>query len=161
MSDPTSVAPFRWSLLRRDTGLVVVNDLRIADGYWSRLAGLQFRATLPVGRGMLLVKSASVHTFWMRFPIDIAFIGSDGRVLGIRRGARPWRVAAGPRGTHAVLETKAGWLQLEPGARLAAVCASDQDLLRRRRSMSFLGPVAAGGQRVEFSERVGPEPQNA
>jgi uncharacterized membrane protein (UPF0127 family) len=131
----------QWSLLRRDTGSTVVADLRIADSYWSKLAGLQFHATMPTGRGLMLCGTSSVHTFWMRFAIDLAFIGADGNVLEFRQNVRPWRVAIGPKGTLAILETKAGWLDLEPAARLIAGCASENNLKRRQKSLWFLNPV--------------------
>ena len=157
-SGPAPLA--HWSLIRRDTGLVVINDLRIADGYWSKLAGLQFRAALPAGQALLLVNSGSVHTFWMRFAIDVVYLGGEGRVLSVRRQVPPWRVVFGPRGTHSVLEMTAGWLDIEAGVRLTAVCSSEQGMLRHKRSLSFLGPVAASGRR-NIQKRMASERQNA
>jgi uncharacterized membrane protein (UPF0127 family) len=107
-----------WRLLDRATGAVVVQDLAIADGFWSRFQGLQFRAGLPPGGGLLLVPCASVHTCWMRFTLDVAMLDARGVVLAIRRAVRPWRVVVAARGTHAVLETPAGGVSLAPGSRL-------------------------------------------
>ena len=79
----------RWQLELQGSGRIVVERLTIADGYWSRLAGLQFRRPLPPGDGLLLVPCASIHTMWMRFAIDAAMLDRAGKVLAIRRAVRP------------------------------------------------------------------------
>jgi len=107
-------------LVERVSGRMVVERLELADGYWSRLVGLQFRRSLPVGQALLLVPCGSVHTCWMRFAIDIAALDREGRVLAVRSGIAPWRAALLPRETHAVLESSAHSLQLAVGDMLAA-----------------------------------------
>lgn len=110
-----------WHLVDRDTGTVVVDALEVADTFCSRFWGLQFRRRLPAGTGLLLVPCASVHTFWMRFAIDVVFLSGQGRVLEVRGGVRPWRIVGGVRAAHAVLEVAATtaavtagvWLQIE------------------------------------------------
>ena len=101
-----------FSLIERSSGRIVVERLELAAGYWSRMAGLQLRASLPAGGGLLLVPCASVHTMMMRFAIDVVMLDATGKVLGIRRNVRPWRLAMAPRGTHAVLELpgETGWV---------------------------------------------------
>lgn len=92
------------ALVVAETGGNVVQSLRIADGFWSRFVGLQFAAELPAGHGLLLVPCNSVHTCFVRFPLDLVFLDRQGEVLAIRRNARPWRVVLPVRKTHAVLE---------------------------------------------------------
>ena len=58
---------------------------------------------------MIIAPSNAVHTFFMKFPIDIAFVGRDGRVRKIREAVRPWRMSAALR-TYAVIELPAGAL---------------------------------------------------
>ena len=113
-----------WLLLSETTGKTVVARLKIADGFWSRLAGLQFRRPLPADAGVLLVPCNSVHTCFMHFPVDVVFLDSQGAVLAIRRNLRPWRLARGPRGSHAVLEVLAGSADLQPGEKLRVEPAS-------------------------------------
>ncbi len=104
-----------WRLLSESGGKTVVAQLKIADGFWSRLVGLQFRRPLPNGLGILLVPCDSVHTCFVRFALDVVFLDGNGMVLDVRRGLRPWRAAWGPRGSHAVLEVSAGMADLQPG----------------------------------------------
>lgn len=67
------------------------------------LAGLERREALP---GLLIPRCASVHTFGMRFAIDLAFLDEEGRVLSWRRSLLPRRLAC-CRGAAAVLELPA------------------------------------------------------
>jgi uncharacterized membrane protein (UPF0127 family) len=109
-----------WRLVVRDTRKVVVPRLILADRFWPRFVGLQFRAGLPRGSGLLLVPCSSVHTCFVRFPIDLVCLDGRGRVLQVRKHLRPWRAAVAPAGTHAILETAAGEMEFEVGQVLAA-----------------------------------------
>lgn len=103
----------------------------VAAGFRLRLLGLMLLSPVPAA-ALLIPGCRSVHTLFMRFPIDCVFcalptgLAGAGRVVAIRAGLPPWRVAAiGRRGaTEAVgvLELAAGRakaLGLEPGAPLA------------------------------------------
>jgi uncharacterized membrane protein (UPF0127 family) len=70
----------------------------------ARLLGLAFLREMPPGRALLIPHSRSVHTFGMRFPIDIEFLDERGETLRIERGVPASRVLA-CRAAAAVLET--------------------------------------------------------
>jgi len=125
-----------WILVEQADGHVVVRELELAAGFLSRLLGLQFRATLPKGRGLLLVPCGSIHTCFLRFSIDVAFLDAAGRVLAVRKQTRPWRAVLAPRGTHAVLEMLGGTTNLQADQCLAAVC--QQTGLPIPKSLRFL-----------------------
>jgi uncharacterized membrane protein (UPF0127 family) len=72
----------------------------------SRLLGLAWLTGLPADCGLLIPRCSSVHTFGMRFAIDIAFLGPDGQVLRLERAVPPRRVLR-CRGAVAVLERRA------------------------------------------------------
>ena len=97
----------RTSPVRRLDGPVVCEHCTIADSPLPRMRGLLGKRDLPSDEGVLLKPAGSVHTFFMRFPIDIVFLDRDGRVLRIAESVRPWRTA-GARGAKAVLELRAG-----------------------------------------------------
>jgi uncharacterized protein len=86
---------------------VVCERCNIADSFVTRLRGLLGRRQLPSGEGLLLSPSSSVHTFFMRFPIDVVFLDRSLRVVGVSPNVRPWRLAA-CKGTRRVLELPAG-----------------------------------------------------
>ncbi len=88
-------------------GRVVCPSCVVADTALSRLRGLLGRRELPSGEGLLLRPSPSIHTFFMRFPIDVVFLDRELRVLRVADAVKPWRAAA-CRGARAVLELTAG-----------------------------------------------------
>ena len=69
----------------------------------SRLLGLAFLARHRAPRGLFLPRCHSVHTFGMRFPIDVVFFDADGREIRRVDGLRPRRLVS-QRGSAAVLE---------------------------------------------------------
>jgi uncharacterized membrane protein (UPF0127 family) len=93
--------------LRREDGTVVCERCTLADSPLTRLRGLLGRDGLEQGEGLLLRPASSIHTFFMRFPIDAVFLDRSLVVLGIADGVEPWR-AASQRGAKAILELPAG-----------------------------------------------------
>ena len=71
------------------------------------MRGLLGRTGLEPGEGLLIRPTGSVHTFFMRFPIDVVFVSRDGEVLKIASNVSAWRTAAA-RGAKVVIELAAG-----------------------------------------------------
>lgn len=78
----------------------------VATGFRLRLLGLSWRAREKAGPGLLIPRCASVHTFGMRFELDLYFLDEDGRVIEVKRRVPPRRVVW-CRGASAVLEIPA------------------------------------------------------
>ena len=97
----------REAVLEWENGGVLCERCAIADGPLGRMKGLLGRSELPRGQGILLRPASSVHTAFMRFPIDVVFLDRDLNVVAIEPELRPWR-AAGKRGSKVVLEIAAG-----------------------------------------------------
>jgi len=89
-------------------GTVVAKDIRLADGLWSRFWGLMGRKALPNDAGLLLKPSSSIHTAFMRFPIDIVFLDRSLRVVKVVPELKPFRVSVAFGGAHSALELNAG-----------------------------------------------------
>jgi uncharacterized protein len=120
------------TVLRRLEGPVVCENCFVADRALARMKGLLGRRNLPSGEGLLLRPASSVHTFFMRFPIDVVFLDADGRVTSIRPEVPPWRMV-GARGARAVLELAADEAErrgLSVGDRLEP--AGEPQSVRRR-----------------------------
>ena len=90
-------------------GRVLANDVIAAFDSRTRRVGLLQHSTFPEGSAMLIAPSNAIHTFFMRFPIDIAFVTRDGRIVKTHASLRPWRVAAA-FSAYAVVELPAGTL---------------------------------------------------
>jgi uncharacterized protein len=94
-------------VLRTADDRVVCERCLLAETPLARMRGLLGRRGLESGEGLLLRPAPSIHTLFMRFPIDAVFLGREGEVLKVVHGLRPWRTAAA-RGARAVLELAAG-----------------------------------------------------
>jgi hypothetical protein len=79
------------------------HPIPVAKDFRTRLRGLAFREREQAGPGLLIPRCASVHTFGMRFPLDLYFLDAEGRVLAVRRRVPPRRVLW-RRGASAILE---------------------------------------------------------
>lgn len=98
--------------------------VEIADTDATRERGLMFRKRMPANRGMLFdFGTPQSVTFWMKntlIPLDMVFIGEDGRVVSIARDAKPMSEALIPSGGPilGVLELRggrAGEIGVKPG----------------------------------------------
>lgn len=94
-------------VVRRADGSVVCERCGDAKSPLRRMKGLLGRRELPSGEGILLRPAGSIHTAFMRFPIDAVFLADDGTVLKVEHELPAWRAAAS-RGAKAVLELPAG-----------------------------------------------------
>jgi uncharacterized membrane protein (UPF0127 family) len=107
-------------LLRNLTrGTVLATDLRIAESFGHRLRGLMFRSALDSGEGLMLRPCKVVHTHFMRFPIDLIFVGRSMRVVRVIDHQKPWGQSPLVSEALAVIELAAGGAGLtSPGDRL-------------------------------------------
>ena len=78
-----------------------------ANSAWERLRGLLGRAPLAPDEALLIEPCSSVHTFGMAYPIDLAYLDSESRVLRVVANVKPLRLSARP-GARATLEMAAG-----------------------------------------------------
>jgi uncharacterized membrane protein (UPF0127 family) len=111
-------------IVNETKGTVVAEEVGLARSFWKRFKGLMLRGALPQGEGLLIEPSGSVHTAFMRFPIDVVFLSRDHQVVKVVPEIRPWRLAFSS--AHGALELPAGSAAragVEAGDRLALVGA--------------------------------------
>ena len=111
----------RCSLVNERTGSVIASVVEPALDAKSRRKGLLGRDRLDDEHALLLAPCGAVHTIGMRFPIDVLFVGPDGRVVKIVERLRSWRVAGAMRACFTV-ELAAGSVErsdVSTGDRLA------------------------------------------
>ncbi len=92
----------------------LISELIIADTFWSRSLGLMGRYGLKVGQGLLLRPCGSIHTCFMRFPIDVIFLDAHTQVLKTKLHVAPWQMVWGGWKAHSVIEIQSGWLTTLP-----------------------------------------------
>lgn len=94
-------------LRNQRTGTVVASQLLPAFDSETRRTGLLKHSSLPPGAAMLIAPTNAIHTFFMKFAIDVAFVAKDGRIVKITPAMPAWRMSAA-WGGHAVIEMAAG-----------------------------------------------------
>jgi uncharacterized protein len=115
--------------LRREDGRIVCERVVVADRAHRRMRGLLGRKYLRQGEGMVLRPGWSIHTAFMRFPIDAVFLDADQVVIKIEHEVGPWRTVS-CRGAREVVEMAAGECHrrgLEVGDRVAWASRSAAD----------------------------------
>jgi uncharacterized membrane protein (UPF0127 family) len=95
--------------LERLPRTVLADDAVIhqANTLATRLLGLAFLRELPSGHALFIPSCRSIHTFGMRFPIDVAFVDEHAMTIRIERSVPPRRVLI-CRSAFAVVESRAG-----------------------------------------------------
>ena len=93
----------------RDALLADKAELALAAG--ARLKGLLGRDGLPEGSALVIRPCTSIHTFFMRFPIDVIFLDDGGKVLRAIPAMPPWRLTRLYPRAACVAELPAGTLQ--------------------------------------------------
>ena len=91
------------------SGRVVAEQVMTAFDSGTRRKGLLGRESLPESSALILAPTNAIHTFFMRFAIDVAFVTREGRVVKTHHALEPWRMAGALR-AHAVIELPAGSL---------------------------------------------------
>jgi len=128
MNSPPFLAPAlhssgEWGLRIGRSGAWLATNAEIAGSSASRRKGLLGRESLAAGRALVIAPTQGVHTFGMRFAIDIVGVRRDGEVLSIRRGVPRRRIVFSLR-AFAIVELAAGATDragLEIGDRLEVV----------------------------------------
>ena len=95
--------------------------VEVADSHVARAVGLLGRNELPMGRGMWIKPCKSIHTFFLKFAIDVAYIDAEGTVVKTCAHLRPFRISVGGRRAQSALELPSGFLELarlQPGEKL-------------------------------------------
>jgi len=110
-------------LVDERTHEVVATRVELATTRRARRVGLLGRDHLDADAALVLAPCLAVHTAFMRFPIDIAFVDRHGRAVRLVRNLRSWRIAIAPR-ARAAIELPAGALarhEVSVGDRLQLV----------------------------------------
>jgi uncharacterized membrane protein (UPF0127 family) len=86
---------------------VLGRTVDVADSSSKRRTGLLKHNRLAPGEGLWIVPCESVHTFFMKFPIDLIYLDKKRKVRKVRNTVPAWRLSA-CLSAHSVLELPAG-----------------------------------------------------
>ena len=120
-----NASPAGLCLRNQRTGQTLASTLLPALDSATRKTGLLKHSSLADGEAMLIAPSNAVHTWFMKFDLDLIFVRRDGRVVKTRAGVKPWRMSGALR-AFAVIEMRSGTLadrDILPGDVLEVVAA--------------------------------------
>jgi len=87
---------------------VIGEAIEVARTASQKVKGLLGRECLEEGQGLLFKGAGSLHTLFMRFPIDIIYTDKKGKVVKVAEAVRPFKLVAAPLRCHYALELPAG-----------------------------------------------------
>lgn len=100
-------SPLKVQVRNQTRGTVLGQEVDVADTSTKRRTGLLKHERLEKGTGLWIDPCESVHTFFMKFPIDLVYIDKHGKVRKVRNAVPPWRLSACLT-AHSILELPAG-----------------------------------------------------
>jgi uncharacterized membrane protein (UPF0127 family) len=89
-------------------GNVIGEAIEVAESASQKVKGLLGRECLEDGQGLLFKGAGSLHTLFMRFPIDIIYTNQQGKVVKTAKAVRPFKLVAAPLRCHYAIELPAG-----------------------------------------------------
>ena len=96
------------SVFRKD-GLPLAHDVEWGSGTWHRACGLIGAAALSTDHCLVLAPCRAIHTWFMRFSLDIIFFAREGRVVRMATRVKPFRMVWGGWSAWGVMEMQSGW----------------------------------------------------
>lgn len=90
---------------------VLISRARMANSFWSRLRGLLGTTSLKAGEGLILAGEKSIHTLFMKFPIDVVYINKQHIVVRTTTNMVPYRLGPFVSQSAYVLEMPVGTIE--------------------------------------------------
>jgi uncharacterized membrane protein (UPF0127 family) len=103
-----------YKIMDHGETILLSGNITAADSFLKKLFGLVFSAPLKESEGLLINNCSSIHTFWMRYPIDVIFLDSGNRVIKFFKDLKPFRVTPFIRGAIKTVELKSGSMKACP-----------------------------------------------
>lgn len=97
----------RFAELKKEEDGTLVPRCYVAQSFFARLRGLLGKRGLPDDEAVLFPRCNSIHTFFMRFPIDVILVSKDGKVVDVVEAMAPWRFLPPRKGVKHVIEMRA------------------------------------------------------
>lgn len=97
---------------------IKVTDADLLNTFFPRFRGLALRRRRNVSKPVVLYPCSKIHTFFMRFPVDLYFISDRGSVTRVLRGVPPKRVIMQDSSSVAVIESPSGLIQIQKDSQI-------------------------------------------
>jgi uncharacterized protein len=98
-------------LINQTQNCEIIGDLKVADSFWLRLVGLLGRKQMSPNEGMWFDHCNSIHTFGMRFSLDVIFLDSAMKIKALRPNVVPGRMTWPVLGARSAVEVASGGIE--------------------------------------------------
>jgi len=98
----------RYRVMNLTRNTLLADQASRADSFMQRFKGLMGVTDLPMGHGLHIAPCTSIHTFFMKIPIDAIFLDASQQIVDICHAMPPWKVSRVYFGAKSVLELPAG-----------------------------------------------------
>lgn len=114
----------RKAIIRDESGQVVVKNAMLADETLYRMKGLMFAREMPNCEALIIDPCNSIHTFFMKFSLDVVFLNRKDVIVKVIKNMKPWRISGMYFSSRKVIEMKAGTMpsSFEKGKRIVIEC---------------------------------------
>ncbi|MBP7088852.1 MAG: DUF192 domain-containing protein [Candidatus Omnitrophica bacterium] len=85
-----------YKITNKTKNILISPKAKIADDFFKRLIGLMFKKFMDKEEVLIFKHASSIHTCFMRFPIDIVFLNKEMRIIRICKAVKPWRAVFCP-----------------------------------------------------------------
>ena len=98
-------------IINKSKNIVLAEDASNADNPFKRMKGLLGKKEFMLGKALILKPCNSIHTFFMRFPIDVLFINKENKVIAFLPSFKPFRLTRIYPASSSVIEFPSGTLK--------------------------------------------------
>jgi|SRR5690625_100881 len=109
-------------IVNKNNQKIIAKNVTYTTNVWQRLTGLMGRKSLKQDSAFFIYPCQQVHTFFMRFSIDCAFIDDNYKVIKLYESLKPWRISRKVSRAYGVIEFPAGTIK--------STSVKEQDTLR-------------------------------
>jgi|FLYM01.1.fsa_nt_gi uncharacterized protein len=112
-------------LINQSKKVLISNEVLKATTVWERTKGLLSRSSFEANKTLWIRPCSSIHTYFMQFPIDVAFVDKNLKVTRIEKTVQPWRFVFSTFKSQSVFEFASGVLtpeKIEVGDQLHVDC---------------------------------------
>lgn len=86
---------------------LIADEVKVAENFFTRSVGLLSRKSLSENEGLIIKPCCSIHTLFMKFPIDVIFVNKKNKIVALYENVKPWRILPIHPTSHYVVELPA------------------------------------------------------
>ncbi|WP_087972492.1 DUF192 domain-containing protein [Oceanobacillus rekensis] len=101
-------------LVNIDTDEVIAERVDGAYTFWSRFKGLMLTESMPENGALHITPCTAIHTFFMKFSIDIIYLNKEKEIVGIEEDLEPGKIGKKFMNVKSVIELSAGTIRNTP-----------------------------------------------